>query len=114
MRFDNSGTVAASGSDVTLTINTGGHTVLNAASGTLVAENDATLAIVSNLTNHGAMDAGTSASSANGASTGTLDLGEDGGTESMTDTGTIDIWGDSDLAIGGNYSVTGSVRPGRP
>ena len=79
LTFHNSGTVAASGSGVTLTINTGGNTVLNAASDTIVAENDATLAILSNLNNQGAMEAGTSASSANGASTGTLDLGKDGG-----------------------------------
>ena len=73
LTFDNSGTAGPSGSGVTLTINTGGSTVLN--TGTLVAANGATLAIVSNLNNQGAISAGTSSSSSQGATTGTVDLG---------------------------------------
>ena len=100
LTFDNSGTVAASLSGVTLTINTGDNTVLN--TGTFEAGNSATLAIVSNVTNKGTMEAGTPTSS------GTLDLGQDGGTGSTTNTGVIAIYGDSDLAISGAYTVAGS------
>ncbi len=109
LTFDNSGTAGPSGalaSGVTLTINTGANAVLN--TGTLVAEDGATLAIVSNVTNQGTVSAGTSSSSSVGATTGTVDLGQDGGTGSTTNTGTIDIWAGSDLAISGNYTVTGS------
>ena len=106
LTFDNSGTAGPSGSGVTLTIDTGGNTVLN--SGTLVAANDGTLAIVSNVNNEETMSAGTSSSSSQGATTGTVDLGVDGSTGSTADSGTIDIWAGSDLAISGNYTVTGS------
>jgi len=61
------------------------------------------VAIVSNITNQGTLDAGPTDSS----SSGTLDLGKDLGTGSMTDTGAIGIYGGSDLAISGNYTVTG-------
>ena len=104
LTFHNSGTVVASGSGVKLTINTGSHAVVNGASATIEAEGGATVAIVSNLTNQGTLDAGPTDSS----STGTLDLGTDGGTESMTDTGGIGIYGGSDLAISGKYTITGS------
>ena len=73
-----------------------------------MAANDATLAIVSNLTNQGTVSAGTSSSSSQGATTGTVDLGEDGGTGSTANTGSIDVWAGSDLAISGNYTVAGS------
>jgi hypothetical protein len=106
LTFDNSGTAGPSGPGVTLTINTGGNTVLN--TGTLVAANGATLAIVSNVNNQGTISAGTSKSSKQGATTGTVDLGADGATGSTANSGTIDIWGKSDLAISGAYSVTGS------
>ncbi len=106
LTFDNSGTAGASGSGVALTINTGGNTILN--TGTLVAANGATLAIISNANNQGTISAGTSSSSSNGASTGTVDLGLDGGAGSMNNTGFVDIWGGSDLAIGGNYTIAGS------
>ena len=106
LTFDNSGTAGPSGSGVTLTIDTGGNTVLN--SGTLVAANDGTLAIVSNVNNEETISAGTSSSSSQGATTGTVDLGVDGSTGSTANSGTIDIWAGSDLAISGNYTVTGS------
>ena len=95
-----------SGSGVTLTINTGGHTVLNQSSGVLQAEDDAILAIVSNVNNQGVIAAGSSSTS--GTTTGTVDLGADGATGTMTDTGSVAVYGDSDLAIRGNYTVTGS------
>ena len=108
LTFDNSGTVAASGSGVTLTINTGANTSLNAASGTLVAENGATLAILSNLNNQRRRWRRARRHRVRmGRRLGRSTSAKDGGTESMTDTGTVDIWGDSDLAIGGKYTVTG-------
>ena len=58
LTFDNDGTVTASGSGVTLTINTGGHTVVNQANGVLESEDDAILAILSNLNNQGAVGGG--------------------------------------------------------
>ena len=53
LTFDNDGTVTASGSGVTLTINTGSHTVTNQSSGVFDAVSSATLAIVSNVNNQG-------------------------------------------------------------
>jgi hypothetical protein len=50
-------------------------------------------------TNEGAMTA---------ASGATLDLGQDGGTGSLTNTGSIAIDGGADLAISGNYTVSGT------
>ena len=107
LTFDNSGTAGPSGSGVTLTINTGGNTVLN--TGTLVAANRGILAIISNVNNQGTISAGTSPSSSQGATTGTVDLGSDGGTGSTANSGSgaIDVWGGSDLAISGAYTVTG-------
>jgi hypothetical protein len=104
LTFNNSGTVAATGLDVTLTIDTGANTVVN--TGTMEAANSAALAIVSGLNNQGSLDAGTS--TASGTSTGTLDLGADGATGSAINTGVINVWGGSDLAISGNYTVGGS------
>ena len=104
LTFSNSGTVAVSLSGDLLTINTGGHTVVN--TGTLAAANGATLAIDSNLTNQGTLTAG--AESSGETSTGTVDLGLDHGTESATNTGVIGVYGDSDLAIRGNYTVSGN------
>jgi hypothetical protein len=106
LAFSNSGTVAATGLGVTLTIDTGAYTVTN--SGTLAAVNAASLSIVSNLTNQGIVEAGTASSSPYGATTGTVDLGLDGGTASATNTGAINVYAGSDLAISGNYAVSGS------
>jgi hypothetical protein len=110
LTFVNTGTTGADGSGYALTINTGGNTVVNGSSGALEAEDGATLAIVSNTNNQGVIEAGTSPSSSNGASTGTVDLGQDGATGSMTNTGAgaIAIYGDSDVAISGNYTISGS------
>ena len=106
LTFDNDDAVTVSGSGVTLTINTGGHNVLNQSSGVLQAEDDAILAIVSNVNNQGVIAAGSSSTS--GTTTGTVDLGADGATGTMTDTGFVAVYGHSDLAIRGNYTVTGS------
>ena len=38
----------------------------------------------------------------------TLDLGQDGGTGSLTNSGSIAIDGGADLAISGNYTVSGN------
>jgi hypothetical protein len=117
LTFHNTGSVVASGLGTTLTINTGSHIVTNTGGGIIQAENTATVALVSNVINQSAIEAGSSeseggasSSSSSGASTGTVDLGQDGGTGSMTmtDTGLIAIYGDSDLAISGNYTLAGS------
>ena len=83
LTYVNNGTTYASGSGYTLTINTGANVVTNGANGTLAAENGGLLKIVSNLSNAGVVDVGTSSSSSVGATTGTVDLGSDGGSESL-------------------------------
>ncbi len=108
LTFVNNGTTGANGSGVTATINTGGNTVTNGSNGVLEAVNSATLAIVSNATNQGVIDAGSSPSSSFGATTGTVDLGQDGGTGSMNNTGAVAIYAGSDLAISGNYTIAGA------
>ena len=108
LTFVNDGTTGAEGSGYELTINTGGDTVTNGSNGVLEAVSGATLAILSNITNQGVIQAGSSPSSSFGATTGTVDLGKDGGTESMTNTGAVAIYAGSDLAIGGAYTITGS------
>jgi hypothetical protein len=50
-------------------------------------------------TNEGAMTAESGA---------TLDLGQDGGVGSLTNTGSISVDGEADLAISGNYTVSGT------
>ena len=108
LTFVNDGTTGAEGSGYELTINTGGNTVTNGSDGVLEAVSGATLAILSDVTNQGTIEAGSSPSSSFGATTGTVDLGQDGGTESMTNTGAVAIYAGSDLAIGGAYTITGS------
>jgi hypothetical protein len=103
LTFSNTGTVAASGFGATLTINTGDNGVTN--TGTIAAANSASVTIVSNITNQGILEAGESSS---GTSTGTLDLGHDGFTGAAVNTGAINVWGGSDLAISGDYTVSGS------
>ena len=75
-----------------------------------MAEDGATLVIVSNVNNQagGAIIAGTSSSSSVGATTGTVDLGKDGGTGSTANNGVIGVYAGSNLAISGTYTVTGS------
>jgi len=104
LTFSNSGTVAASLSGNILSIATGANSILN--TGTLAAGNGATLAIDSNLNNQGTLTAG--GVSSGETSTGAVDLGLDHGTGSATNTGAILVYGDSDLAIRGNYTVSGS------
>ena len=106
LTFVNDATVIVSGADDTLTINTGANTIVNHANGLFDAETEATLALVSNVTNQGIIDLG--GTSALGTSTGTVDLGKDGGSGSMTNTGEIDILVGSDLEISGNYAISGS------
>ena len=106
LTFVNDGTAGAEGSGYESTINTGGNTITNGSNGVLEAVSGATLAILSNITNQGVIQAGSSSSSSFGATTGTVDLGKDGGTESMNDTGAVAIYAGSDLAIGGNYTIT--------
>jgi hypothetical protein len=108
LTFVNDGTTFAEGAGYTLTVNTGANTVTNGSGGTLEAVSGAILALDSNVNNQGTIGAGTSSSSSSGATTGTVDLGEDGGTGSMTNTGTVAIQAGGDLAIRGNYTISGS------
>jgi hypothetical protein len=104
LSFTNSGSLAVSLAGNVLTIDTGANSVVN--TGTLSAVNGGTLAIASNLTNQATVTAG--GISGTETTTGTVELGLDGGTVSAANTGAIAVYADSDLAIRGNYTVSGS------